>query len=349
MNRRLARLLVPLLTCTLLPAQAGSVAEIAALLAAESPQQVAHGAAVAARRGDREVLSALRVGLDKWTRSTAAEAIYVRHYLLDALIRLEVVLPGEVIAPHLEGRLETLALILMARAPEANGSLLFALLQKHWQNGDANLRLAAGNLLAATQYRGFAAWLMPRLPLRLLVTVRDHDTAAIGVGSGGARGSIQTRAVALPDSWPPLPRYELTTQAESFLTLLAPGPRPVFMRRSEDQRRVYRLATASSTIIDPGPSAHEWLLHMARADPQRLGLPLCRIELVRWRGVDGYVTTVEGYRAEIAAAWRDLGRHLVARRAITVDEIAGLALPLRLEIRDERRERSVALPDLERR
>ena len=87
MNRRLARLLVPLLTCTLLPAQAGSVAEIAALLAAESPQQVAHGAAVAARRGDREVLSALRVGLDKWTRSTAAEAIYVRHYLLDALNR----------------------------------------------------------------------------------------------------------------------------------------------------------------------------------------------------------------------------------------------------------------------
>lgn len=325
---------------------ADGIEEVGLRLASDEPARVAWGAALAGRLRLREAVPGLRAALRAWTRSGDEEAGRVRYFLLDALAELGTGLPGEELAPQLEGYLLPPALVIAARDPEAHGALLFALLQAHWEQGDPDVRQAAGNLLAATKAAGFAAFLMRRLPLRLHVTVRDEDPAMMGVGTGGAGASFEVRSVALPSSYPPVPRYRLTTQAEHGARLLAAGTTPVYWRRTEDERRGLVVEERRSAVSEPGPSVHRWLSTLLRNDLERLGLRLFRCELVRFEDAESYVRQVVAWRAEIEAAYADVARRLVVRGALTEAEAGALELPLEVEVADERVDRSVALPAL---
>ncbi|MCA8948588.1 MAG: hypothetical protein KDE27_03755 [Planctomycetes bacterium] len=321
-----------------------AAAGVQRLLAAEDPVAVARGARLAQRLGLTAVVPELRRSLRAWSSPPDREPWHVRYYLLDALIQLGAELPGEELAPQLGGELEPLALILAARSPAAHRTLLWTVLQRHWLGGDPVVRLAAGNLLAATRAPGFAAWLLARLPLRLEVTVRDFDPDVITFDSGGVGGAYGVRTATLPARYPPLPRYELTWQGAAFATLLAPGPQPVWFRRVDDGGRWFTIERSRPTPVAPGPAVHAWLLAMADVDERRLGLPLRRFELVHFRDPGSCRERVAGWRAELEAAFAGLVRRLEVRGALGPVEAAAIVCPLRIELLDERRDRALPLP-----
>ena len=130
------------------------------------------------------------------------------------------------------------------------------------------------------------------------------------------------------------------------MTLLAPGPQPIYFRRGDRTDRVLLMTTHRSHGIDPGPSVRGWLLRMAQAEDGRLGPSLSRCELVQWRDAASYRDAVEGWRSEVTDAFLDLGRRLVIRGALTAAEAEQLQGRCQLEIDDQRLDSHEPLPEL---
>jgi hypothetical protein len=157
--------------------------ELPAHLAADDPREVAWAGFFVQRDHVRAAIPAVRQALARLSPDSTMESQLARLELLDALIQLDVRLPGEELLAHAaSGMLRVPALILAARSPEANAAYFAARMQSLDENPDLEWRVC-GNLLAAQRDPRFVARCLGQLAFTIEITVRNE-----GVGPPASSG-----------------------------------------------------------------------------------------------------------------------------------------------------------------
>jgi hypothetical protein len=157
--------------------------DLAGHLAGAAPDEVAWAAWFVRRDRLRALVPGVRAALARFAGDDSLESQLARLQLLDALIQLDVRVPGEELLPHARGWLCVPALILAAKCLRQN----FTYFQARMAAGDVrgDEWQVCGNLLAAQSAPGFAATCLGALELSLQVTVRDAKAPRVDARSVG--------------------------------------------------------------------------------------------------------------------------------------------------------------------
>jgi len=313
------------------------------VLSPPSPAEVAQGYAWAAwnaaEAGRTEAVPELLVLLDRSAALGGAEGGWARSSLLDALIRLDAAPKWERLEPLLAND-RTAVLLLTARRPRVYREGLLACMDRGfgWE------WIAACNLLTRLKAPGLAGRLLDGLPVGLTLRVVDAGTGPRGcIGIGGGAGGRGCGRVLVQPGWPPRVFYTLTDRPAEGSRLVAPGPVPVYVRRT--------------VIVDRGgiggATAWPWrqpqLRYEALAallDTHVDQLPLHRESHreIFWNGAVRYATAVAAARASVERDFADLVARLRVRGLLTAAEARGLAPAIETGVRDLRGDKSVPLP-----
>ena len=181
-------------------------AQLQGHLTAGSPREVAWAGFLVQRDRVRPAIPAVRAALARLAGDQSIESEFARLQLLDALLQLDVRLPGEQLLPHAESDLLRVpALILAARSPEANAGYFMARMEALGRVTDLEWRVC-GNLLAAQHDPRFVAQCVRQVEFAIVVTVSDGGRRGICIGCG--HYSVRPY-VGEPSGFPPVPRYLL--------------------------------------------------------------------------------------------------------------------------------------------
>jgi hypothetical protein len=150
-------------------------------LAADDAREVAWAGWLVQRDKVRAAIPALRRALARLAGQDKREPELARLQLIDALIQLDVRVPGEELLAHASsGILRVPALILAAKSPEANAAYFAARMAAiEWP--DLEWRVC-GNLLAAQRDPRFVAQCVRQFEFAIDITVRDGRRANPAVG-----------------------------------------------------------------------------------------------------------------------------------------------------------------------
>jgi len=162
-----------------------TVDQVAEHFASADTAEVAWAAWFVRRDRLRALVPAVRRALARLGGNDGLESQLARLQLLDALIEVDVRVPGEELLPHAISYLQVPALVLAAKCPQQN----FTYFQARMQDKDSFAEFewqVCGNLLAAQTAPGFATFCLQQLVLPLAVTVRDDKAPPTRqTGSGG--------------------------------------------------------------------------------------------------------------------------------------------------------------------
>ena len=152
-------------------------------LAAEDMREVAWAGHLVREGRVHAAVPAVRQALARLATDATLQSGLARLHLLDALIRLDVRLPGEELLPHAAtSMLRVPLLILAAQSPEANAAYFAARMASLDNYPDLEWRVC-GNLLAAQRDPRFIARCVRQLEFAIDITVRD-DKQPMGGPSG---------------------------------------------------------------------------------------------------------------------------------------------------------------------
>src|SRR5262245_14744949 len=152
-------------------------------LAADDAREIAWAGFLARRCKVRAAIPAMRQPLARLAGQNEIEPELARLQLIDALIRLDVSVPGEELLPHAGAAvLRVPLLILAAKSPEANASYFAARMAAiEWP--DLEWRVC-GNLLAAQRDPRFVAQCVRQLEFAIDITIRDDVPRPARASSG---------------------------------------------------------------------------------------------------------------------------------------------------------------------
>ena len=158
-----------------LPAQGTAGAPLAVVLQRlrGSPAEVAWAGDQVSEHRLHDAVPAVRTTLARFAGDDSPEGQYARLSLLDALLELDVRLPGEELLPHAVGCLRAPALVLAARSVEANAAYFAARMAATGAAPDLEWAVC-GNLLAAQRAPGFAARCLREVGFVVEVVVTDE-------------------------------------------------------------------------------------------------------------------------------------------------------------------------------
>jgi hypothetical protein len=138
--------------------------------------------------------------------------------------------------------------------------------------------------------------------------------SSIGFDSGSVGGVFADGGLGRDDH-PPMYVYQLTLHGGPGDSLLAPGRRPVFVRRA-----VYT-GNQSYVSIDRHAARLEYLEDLLGC---HLELRRERLETMESPTVTSYMTGLGRIRAETIASYRRIEQALINLKLLTVEEAAGL-------------------------
>ena len=151
-------------------------------LAADDAREVAWAGWLVQRDKVRTAIPAVRRALARFAGQDKIEPELARLQLIDALIQLDVRVPGEELLPHASSSvLGVPALILAAQSPEANAAYFAARMESLDKSPNLEWRVC-GNLLAAQRDPRFVAQCVRQLEFAIDITIRDGRPAKPGVG-----------------------------------------------------------------------------------------------------------------------------------------------------------------------
>jgi hypothetical protein len=143
-------------------------------LASDEPRELAWAAFFVRHKGVRAAIPGVRQALARLSCDNTIESLLARLQLLDALIQLDVRLPGEELLPHAaHGMLRVPALILAARSPEVNAAYFAARMESLDNSPDLEWRVC-GNLLAEQRDPRFVRDCLAQLAFAIDITVRNE-------------------------------------------------------------------------------------------------------------------------------------------------------------------------------
>ena len=325
--------------------------EVMARLASDEPAEKAWGCYLAGRDGHQDavpqVVDVLRSNVEPYDKTWSL----VHRAALDALIRLDARVPDALLARH-DRRLAIHVLVLRARDPEAHVEALRARFDKALSRKTLGaFAIAHGNLLLQTRAAGFAVRLLGLMKTELRVhvfTPKEDGFDGIGVG-GGMGGGFGTALAKVPEGFPPYSWYGLEERATAHATLLANGPRPVYVKRRE-RADPGIVGGGRSWTLDRAKLAAEWAASLLGTDTEAIGLPDKKFLSVAWTGAE---TDPMSFRDKVVAArdaqaapvWR-VARRLLEARLLTRAEAYAFEPDVVVEIEDTREDRATALPEL---
>jgi hypothetical protein len=311
-------------------------AEAARLLKSTDDKERAWGAYLVGLHGLNEQARSLVSILEDESLEGGEGAFILRQVALDSLIRLDAEVPSETLLP-LQRYAPDEVLILLAREPEKNSRALLDL----FTDDAADARwLAAGNLLAKTRARGFAARLLAGLRIEASVRVYDregkHDY--YGGGNGGHGCGMGGR---IDETLPPFGYYHLTAVARRGATVLAEGPQNVYYERTpwagycddgwrELERDFVRV---------------EYLAGMLGATEEDLGLDARPFREVVCKDAAQCRKSLAALRDEIRRAYSSALARLLERGLLDAAEAAELKPDITLILTDSREKKNFPLPD----
>lgn len=339
-------LLGPLLAQQQTPAQrlaaqrAQLVTDATAQLQSQDIAQVAWGAYAVAQFRLQECAPAVRKALGHlpWRDATSDRCATLA--LLDALIQTDAVVPAEELAPHMGEQAPTI--VLMAREPEKNREpLLRAFTSGIGSCGASSEWLACGNLLATMRDPEFVQAVL-RSPSQSWLTVCDP---------GGKQepydGEVYMTSCSRFDSpkdFPPIARYQLSVAGGRGAAVVAPGPNPVHSYRSFYHPRGLHCSSYRG-YPEYCDARRAWLERMLSEANRPLVAAIDRPRSIVWNGDEPFRKELERCRREYEKNWRALVAACVAEKLVVMDPTEEPLPALRIVGVDERKDRTVPLPD----
>jgi hypothetical protein len=316
-------------------------AEAARLLESQANRERAWGAYLAGRNGLDGLEPALVQTLADPALADGPEEKIVRQAALDALIRLGAKVPSETLRA-LPPAFSDEVVILLAGAPADNQAALLELFASMvGDNGPATHWLAAGNLLAETKAHGFAALLLRDLKVEADIVVLDWE-GDYGFGSNKGGGCGCGFFHKLPEGFPPVSYYVLTTEAERDAVVIAPGKHPVFYRRSASP---YGGCGSSSLPRVRDELRVEYLARLLDTSEDGLDFDARFSESVVCKDAKQCRRELAGVRGRIEQSYAALVGRLVEKGHLDGAGDAPAAPPLTFTLHDYRRRKSFPLPD----
>jgi hypothetical protein len=189
---------------------------IESLLESGHPSEQAWGAWYAGRLMMTDLVPALERAVE--TRLNSSSGLDATlDVAVDALIQLNAE-PSPTLIMRIHERSPEAALVLLSRrrsdADEALKEILAKASSEEW--------FAAANLLRERKAPGFAALVLRDLVFTAAVNGWPGGSGGVGCACGG---------IGLNPGYPPWPTYRLSIYPRTALTVLAPGPRPVYYER----------------------------------------------------------------------------------------------------------------------
>lgn len=314
--------------------------EAARLLESRVNSERAWGAYLAGRNGLNELEPALVRTLSDPALADGPEERVVRQAALDALIRLGAKVPAETLSALPHGFANE-ALVLLASAPSENRDALLEAFAVMAAEGGANAHwLAAGNLLAETKARGFAALLLRDLKVEANIFVVDREEN-YGFGSGGGGGCGCGGSYEGPAGFPPVSYYALTGAAGRDAVVVAPGRRPVFYVRSANP---YDVRCYSTALVRDAVRV-EYLAELLGTTGDGLDFDARPSESVVCEDARRCGRELAGLRERIGLSYAALVGRLVAVGHLDGPGDAPPSPPMTFLLWDERRHRTFPLPD----
>lgn len=262
--------------------------------------------------------------------------------LLDALIETNAAVPADEIAPFVE--LGAPAIVLMARQPADNRASLLQAFGPA-SEGMWDERRTCGNLLAQVRDPDFVLLLL-RGPWQRRVLVvdpgatKDQDPDLLEwLGDVSGTGCSFMPA---PAGFPPLARHTLETRGSPGCRLVAPGPEPVFLKRSWYHGGLH--CSRWSGHRDLRIARAGWLEQMLGAEQRAVIRAIDEPVAIEWKDR----ATIDEYAQQAARtaepAWRALVKACVDAKLLTVDPTKEPMPALQVEFLDGRTDTTVPLP-----
>ena len=324
-------------------------------LASADASEVAWAAHHARELGNKQFQKAVRTAFATWRSAQTEHAPRARLHLLDAMIALDVRLPGSELLPLIDDdELGTAAFVLLVREPKVNEADLLTLFRRDWPELDRDFRaqrdrrtLALGNLLAEQGTPGFAACLVQGLQVPLTTSVRSpqHEPPQRVFAIGGP-GDPQPRE---PEpGWPAPPAFVID---HPLFQMVAPAIAMPSTTAASVSRRVHSAERLQSftfklgkrSLEGTGPTPGDALHWLATAARLTDSLPAREAVLVD----TGQPITAErltAVRADMQRFLITLRQRLVERGAMTEAEAAAMDIKVELTIEDQRTDKRTPLP-----
>lgn len=320
--------------------QAQLVGAATARLQSLDPVQTAWGAYAVAQFRLQECVPAVRKALGRLPRPATTAERCATLALLDALIQTDAEVPAEELAPHLGAGAPTF--VLMARQPEHNRESLLRAFTSGLGGGVAAPEwLACGNLLATLRDPGFVLQVL-RSPSQLWLTLGDPGKVVELVDGSGSFTACQHWDV--PKGLPPIARYRLEVSGGVGAVVVAAGANPVYSVRGFHPPSGTHCSSYRG-YPEYRSARRAWLEPMLGAGDQPLVAAIDRPRAMVWRGAESLQRELDAGRREYELHWRALVAACVAAKLVALDPATEPLPALRIVVVDERKDRTVALPE----
>jgi hypothetical protein len=259
----------------------------------------------------------------------------------DALIRLQAVLPGDVVM-RLYPQFPAQTIILLSRASDNTAPLLYIFQTTRWRD----LWLAAGNLLALHPPPEFVRSLLGGFVATFTFrVVAPSSDAGYGESSGCAADFLMSHDDAFAD-WPKARMYRLIT-SEHTRNIFAPGIHPVGFSTWEttDYRDSWTDGDCSA-----GKSKYWRAGLLAQLQGKTLDdFPLKpqTSETVRYSSPESFENSVQAAIENQTSAFREMVASFVQSGLLSVGDEFALQLKCRIQVQDTRPGPREALPPVE--
>lgn len=299
----------------------------------------AHGAA---EEGRAAAIPNLRAYLGKTAGDEDRLVFLARSCAVDALIRLEAVLPGEELAALTRSSFDEAAAILAVRFATPGAALLtFEAMDADDGFGDEPW-IAIGNRLCREKTPGFAVRLLARFTSELRIYV---DDSVREVAWRPPHGSIPGDAIfPIPKTFPPIPVHRVTTLDGPRTTLLSPGRRPIRSYRYECEGTYGNGDSYGEPHRDD--VRPEWMEDLIGTSPGRLQLPRFPCRSVTFPSERLLLLQIEAAREEVAEGFHRVADRLIAAKVLTEREREWVRPRIAMTLVDRRSRKRKPIPTL---
>jgi hypothetical protein len=273
--------------------------------------------------------------------------ILLCHIAFDSLIQLDAKIPADDLLP-LYQHFPDAVTILLAKTPKENQQAFLAIIkQVKPQEANRQYWLAACNLLAEAEAKGFAAYLLNEMTINLSISVTDNSGAG-GTGGYGSSIGCGFGSYAIPDEYPPMAVYWLLDKAKTGAVVVAPGKHTIYYEREAVEAEKYRRIPAGRSHY--GWQKNEYLLDyfitLLKTTAEGLQFTNNASRWLEWKNVSHYKQMVAIFRSEIERGYAELKSRLIERELLSTAESEGLKPKITMRIFDYRGDKKIKLPEI---
>lgn len=266
----------------------------------------------------------------------------------DSLIQLDAAIAATELMP-LYKRFPDEVTILLARRPKENQEALLAIARRiNPQEKNRQYWLAACNLLAATEAKGFAAHLLEEMTIALDVNVTDRTGVGMGGSGSGGCAACGFGSYQVPDDFPPIAIYALVDKAESGGVVVAPGKPSIYYGRTvvDAKTREGVPAGRSRYCWQKKDYVLEYLAALLKTDVGGLQFTDKPSRQIEWENSSHYIGMVSIFRSEIERGYAELKSRLLERGLLSTSESELLRPRITVRVLDSRGDKRIKLPDI---